>query len=92
MLNAKLLSLGAYVGGADFAPTQGMRDVFADLSKRIDAQIAKWDALVKGEVAAFDKVVRSSGVPAVGTGKPKRSSRPARATRERSRAAAATRA
>jgi len=91
MLNAKLLSLGAYVGGADFAPTQGMRDVFADLSKRIDAQIAKWDALVKGEVAAFDKVVRASGVPAVGAGKAKRSSRPARATRERSRAAAATR-
>jgi photosystem II stability/assembly factor-like uncharacterized protein len=92
MLNAKLLSLGAYVGGADFAPTQGMRDVFADLTKRIDAQIAKWDGLVKGEVAAFDKVVRSSGVPAVGAGKAKRSSRPVRATRERSRAAAATRA
>jgi hypothetical protein len=62
-----------------------MRDVFADLSKRIDAQIAKWDALVKSDVAAFDKVIRSSGVPAVGAGKAKRSSRPARATRERSR-------
>jgi len=90
MLNAKLLSLGAYVGGAHFAPTQGMREVFDDLSKRLDAQIAKWDALVKSDVAAFDKLVRSSGVPAVGAGKAKRSSRPLRVGRERARAAAAT--
>jgi len=88
-LNAKLASLGGYVGSADYAPTKGMRDVFDDVAKRTDAQIKKWDALVKGDVAAFDKLVRSSGVPAVGTAK--RSSRPARVTRERSRAAAATR-
>jgi hypothetical protein len=90
-LNAKLASLGGYIGGADFAPTKGMRDVSDDVSKRVDAQIAKWSALVKGEVAAFDKLVRASGVPAVGAGKAKRSSRPARVTRERVRAAAATR-
>jgi hypothetical protein len=68
-----------------------MRDVFADVSKRIDAQIAKWDVLVKSEVAAFDKVVRSSGVPAVGAGKRKRSARPVAHGRKPSRAAAANR-
>ncbi len=88
-LNAKLASLGGYIGGADFAPTKGMRDVVDDVSKRVDAQIAKWQAL-DGEIASFDKLVRSSGVPAVGIGKAKRPSRPARATRERARAAAAT--
>jgi hypothetical protein len=90
-LNAKLASLGGYIGGADFAPTKGMRDVFDDVSKRVDAQLATWNALVNGEVAAFDKLVRSSGVPAVGAGRTKRSSRPVRVTRERARAAAATR-
>jgi photosystem II stability/assembly factor-like uncharacterized protein len=88
-LNAKVASLAGYVGAADFAPTQGMRDVFDDLSKRVGAQIAKWDALVKTDVPAFDKLVRSSGVPAVGVARAKRSTRPARQTRER--AAAATR-
>jgi hypothetical protein len=90
-LNAKVASLGGYIGSADFAPTKGMRDVFDDVSKRVDAQIAKWAALARGEVAAFDKLVRSSGVPAVGAGAARRSSRPARVTRERLRAAAATR-
>src|SRR5438093_1368108 len=91
-LNAKVASLVGYLGGADYAPTKGMRDVFDDLSKRVDAQIAKWQSLARGDVAAFDKLVRSSGVPAVGIGATKRSSRPARVTRERSRAAAATHA
>ncbi|TME88541.1 MAG: glycosyl hydrolase [Chloroflexi bacterium] len=91
-LNAKVASLVGYIGGADYAPTKGMRDVFDDLSKRVDAQIAKWQSLARGDVAAFDKLVRSSGVPAVGIGATKRSSRPARVTRERSRAAAATHA
>jgi photosystem II stability/assembly factor-like uncharacterized protein len=90
-LNAKLASLGGYIGGADFAPTAGMRQVFEDVSKRVDKQIAKWEALVKGEVAAFDKLVRSSGVPAVGAAKTKRSVRAVPQTRARARAAAATR-
>ncbi len=90
-LNAKLASLGGYIGGADFAPTTGMRQVFEDVARRVDAQIAKWDALAKSEVAAFDKLVRSSGVPAVGAGKAKRSARAVPATRARARAAAATR-
>jgi hypothetical protein len=89
-LNAKLASLGGYIGGADFAPTKGMREVFDDVAKRVDAQIAKWGALVKSDVAAFDKLVRSSGVPAVGAGKAKRSARPAPG-RKLARAAAATR-
>jgi photosystem II stability/assembly factor-like uncharacterized protein len=89
-LNAKLASLGGYIGGADFAPTKGMRDVFDDVSKRVDAQIAKWNALAS-DITAFDKLVRSSGVPAVGAGKVKRSVRALPQTRARARAAAATR-
>ena len=66
-LNAKLAALLGSVGGADYAPTKGMRDVYGDLARRADTQIKKWDALVASDIPAFDKVVRSSGVPAVGT-------------------------
>jgi hypothetical protein len=67
-----------------------MRDVFEDVARRVDAQIAKWDALVKSDVAAFDKLVRSSGVPAVGAGKARSSRRPTSQGRKLARAAAAT--
>ncbi|HEY6959003.1 MAG TPA: glycosyl hydrolase, partial [Candidatus Limnocylindria bacterium] len=77
-LNAKLVSLVGIIGGADFAPTQGMRDVLADLTRRVDAQVARWRELAAKDVPAFDKLVRSSSVPAVGTGE-----KPTRATRTR---------
>ncbi|MEK7861656.1 MAG: glycosyl hydrolase, partial [Chloroflexota bacterium] len=89
-LNAKLAGLLGSVGGADFAPTKGMRDVFEDLSRRVDAQIAKWDALRASEIAAFDRLVRASSVPAVGVGKTARKTarRAARTTRKTARRAA----
>ncbi len=68
------------VGATDFAPTQGMQDVFADLSRRVDAQIARWNAIAAIDVPAFDRLVRSAGVPLVGAGGAKRraASRPPR--------------
>src|SRR5581483_6277387 len=71
-LSAKLVSLVGSIGGSDFAPTKGMRDVFEDLSRRVDAQLAKWDALVQRDVAALDALIRSSRLPALGAGGPPR--------------------
>ena len=65
--------LGA-VGGADYAPTRGMQDVYADLARRVDAQITKWGALAASDIPAFNKAVRASSLTAVGT----RMARPAR--------------
>src|SRR6185503_10752289 len=50
MLNAKLAGLLGAVGGADFAPTQGMQDVYDDLARRADAQINKWRSIVDAEI------------------------------------------
>src|SRR3989442_15483506 len=71
-LNLKIGGLAMAVGGADFAPTKAMYDVFEDVSKRAETQLAKWRAIAKTDVPAFDKVVRGSGVPAVSAmrGKP----------------------
>jgi hypothetical protein len=64
-LNLKIGGLAIAVGGADFAPTKAMYDVFDDLSKRAEAQLVKWRQIAKTDVPAFDKLVRGSGVPAV---------------------------
>ncbi len=84
-LNAKLAGLLGSVGGADYAPTRGMQDVYADLARRVDTQIAKWDALVASDIPAFDKAVRSSSLPAVGTAQARAARRPARAARRPNR-------
>jgi photosystem II stability/assembly factor-like uncharacterized protein len=84
-LNLKIGGLAMSVGSADFAPTKAMQDVFADLSRRADAQLAKWRQIAKSDVAAFDKLVRGSGVPAVTAVRAKREPRRA----ELRRAAAA---
>ena len=63
------------VGSADFAPTRAMQEVFADLSKRADAQLEKWRAIARTDVPAFDRLVRGSGVPAVTALRAKREGR-----------------
>ena len=64
-LNLKIGGLAMAIGSADFAPTRAMTEVFDDLSRRADAQLAKWQTIAKSDVPAFDKLVRGSGVPAV---------------------------
>ncbi|MBM4421329.1 MAG: glycosyl hydrolase, partial [Chloroflexi bacterium] len=82
-LNAKLVALEDAVGGSDFEPTQGMRDVFADLTRRIDAQLAKWKAVLVTDVPAFDELVRGSSVPAARAGKANVARRPTRSAARR---------
>src|SRR3989441_404837 len=74
-LNLKIGGLAMAVGSADFAPTKAMQDVFADLGRRSDAQLAKWRQIAKTDVPAFDKLVRGSGVPAVAAIREKREAR-----------------
>ena len=64
-LNLKIGGLAMAIGGADFAPTKAMVEVFDDLSRRADAQLARWKEIAERDVPAFDQLVRSSGVPAV---------------------------
>jgi photosystem II stability/assembly factor-like uncharacterized protein len=52
-LNNKLAALQGVVEGGDYKPTDQSYEVFKELSARLDTQLARLDALVKGEVAAF---------------------------------------
>ena len=64
----QLLSLNAMVQSADAGPTKQEREVFAELSARLDKELAGWRTLEAGDVAAFNKLLRDLNVPAVGAG------------------------
>jgi cell division protein ZapA (FtsZ GTPase activity inhibitor) len=64
-LNHKLASLSSVVAGGDTAPTRQSREVFADLSARIDAQLAAFESLLVSEVPALNQMVAAQAVPAI---------------------------
>jgi photosystem II stability/assembly factor-like uncharacterized protein len=64
-LNAKLSALTSVVASADGAPTQQSYDVFRDLSRRIDEQLMRLQKVVDADVAAFNRIIRQSNLPAI---------------------------
>jgi hypothetical protein len=64
-LNDKLSALGATVESADSAPTKQSYEVFESLRQRLDAQLAKWNALMNGDLAHFNAMVKNQNVPAI---------------------------
>jgi hypothetical protein len=65
MLNSKLVRVANAVASADMAPTQQALDVVADLSARIDAQIAAINAAIEKDVPAFNKFVAEANLDAI---------------------------
>jgi photosystem II stability/assembly factor-like uncharacterized protein len=66
-LNAKLAALAAVVGSADSAPTQSSREVFADLSARLERLVARYDQLVATRLAELNQSARALEVPLFST-------------------------
>jgi len=56
-LNNKLAALQGIVESGDYRPTDQSYTVFKDLSAQLGAQLAKLDALIKGDLAAFNVMV-----------------------------------
>ena len=65
-LNGKLGYLAGVVGSADAAPTASSKQVFDDLSKRVQAQLDQLSETVVTEVGNLNDAIRSANVPAVG--------------------------
>jgi hypothetical protein len=61
----KLGQLPPVVALGDYQPTEGAEEVFANLSERIESVIAEFEALLKEDVAAFNKQVAKAGLGAV---------------------------
>ncbi|MEX2315227.1 MAG: glycosyl hydrolase, partial [Thermomicrobiales bacterium] len=65
MLNGKLVRVANAVASADMAPTRQARDVVADLSARIDTQIAAINTAIEKDVPAFNKLVAEANLDAI---------------------------
>ena len=68
----QLLSLNAMVQSADAAPTKQEREVLAELSARLDKELATLRGIETGDLAAFNRMIRDLNVPAVGAGEDRR--------------------
>ena len=64
-LNAKVAALASVVSSGEAAPTRQSQEVFDDLSTRVAAQLERLRAVIDTDVAAFNKLIRDAGVPAI---------------------------
>ena len=64
-LNNKIEALGYHVARSDDAPTAQDRDLFTDLARRADDQLARYRRLLHEDVAAFNSAMRDAAAPAV---------------------------
>ncbi|HET9306824.1 MAG TPA: hypothetical protein VFO46_12420 [Candidatus Sulfotelmatobacter sp.] len=69
-LNNLLVALGGIVSSADAAPTKQDYEMFDDLSKQADEQLAKWDEIVKTDLASYNRLAQEKAVPFVGVAPP----------------------
>jgi photosystem II stability/assembly factor-like uncharacterized protein len=65
-LNNKIAALQGVVD-SDGRPTEQSYTVFKDLSGRLDAQLAQLDAIIKADIAAFNKTLQSFKLEAIDT-------------------------
>jgi photosystem II stability/assembly factor-like uncharacterized protein len=66
-LNNKLAALQGTVESGDSPPTEQARAVFKELSARLDTQLGRLEALVTGDLAAFNKSLEAAGLAPIKT-------------------------
>jgi len=66
-LNNKLAALQGTVESGDYPPTEQAQAVFKELSSRLDTQLGRLEALVKGDVAAFNTSLEAAGLAPITT-------------------------
>jgi photosystem II stability/assembly factor-like uncharacterized protein len=64
-LNNKLAALLGVVARSDTPPNDQSFAVYEDLTRQIDAQLAKLSTIVKTDVPAFNQLVKDQNIPAV---------------------------
>lgn len=64
-LNNKLAALQGTVESGDYRPTAQAHAVFKELSGRLDQELARLDALVKADLAEFNRRLTSAGLEPV---------------------------
>jgi len=65
-LNNLLVALGGIVSSADASPTKQDYEMYDDLSKQADEQLAKWNEIIKTDLAAYNRSAQEKTIPLVG--------------------------
>ena len=65
-LNNLLVALGGVVSSADASPTKQDYDMFTDLSRQADVQLASWDDIVKTDLASYNRLAQEKTIPLLG--------------------------
>ncbi len=65
-LNGKLASLQGLIASGDGAPTAAAREVFEDLSRRVQTQLDQLGEVLATEVAFLNQAIDNAGLPPVG--------------------------
>jgi photosystem II stability/assembly factor-like uncharacterized protein len=65
MLNDKLAGIASVVSSADTKPTLASVDAYKDISKRIDIQLQKLNAIFQTKIPEFNTMVEKAGIPAI---------------------------
>jgi len=61
-LNDTLFDMIAMTTTADAAPTEQTRDVSREVMARVDSEVAKFEALVAGDIAELDKALAKARI------------------------------
>ncbi|MEO8727621.1 MAG: hypothetical protein ABI383_16030 [Acidobacteriaceae bacterium] len=64
-LNNLLVALGGTVSSADAPPTKQDEEMYDDLSRQADEQLAKWREIVKTDLANYNNLAKQDNVSAV---------------------------
>ena len=62
----RLSALPSVVGLGEFPPTEQSYAVYDKLAGQINGRMIEFDALCQGEIAAFNRVIRDSGIALIG--------------------------
>ena len=68
MLNEQYASFNDLMQGVDSAPTQQQLLVMEELHNRLEAQLSRWQEIVRVDVPALNDLMRKQGVPALTAG------------------------
>lgn len=68
----QLMALSSTVNSADAAPTQASFEVFEELNRRLDDQLAKWKSLKDQDLSTFNDEVQKANIPLVMLAAPKK--------------------
>jgi len=64
-LSAKFMALAGVVASGDTAPTRQARQVFEELSARLDGLLQQMREVIDTDVDALNKVIREANLPAI---------------------------